>query len=752
MRDVGALDDGRSTETPGKIPDKIKFRKVSRREFLKLTGISVTGLTLAYSFTPLRVRAQADKVFRPNGFVQIGEDGVVTLYNKAPEVGQGIKTSFPMIIAEEMDAKWEEVRVEQAPIDEAIYGQQFAGGSRNTPSGWDQHRQAGAVARAMLVGAAAQRWGVSADQCSTADSAVNYKEQSLGYAELAGAAAELPVPDADSLKLKERNEYTLLGTRISGVDNEAIVTGKPLFGIDTRLPGMQYATFAKCPAWGGTVISANLDEIKQLPGVSDAFILEGNHKQDLGRRGMPVMPGVAIVATSTWAALQASTQLKVEWDETDAAKDSITAAAREAERLAKGPGEQVLLDRGDVEKGLADSTHTVEAFYSYPFVSHAPMEPQNCTAWHHDGMIELWAPTQTPQQGIIDAANATGLSKEQVTVHQTRMGGGFGRRLLNDYMAEVAAIAMRVDAPVKLQWSREEDMRHDHYRVAGFHSLKGGVDDQGRLDSWQNHFITFSENGKDAVSGGSMRANDIAANLIPNAHTSQTMMPLKIRTGPWRAPGSNAITFAHQSFIHELAVAAGRDHVEFLIEIMGEPRWLGDQGIYDLNTGRAIDVIKMAADKAGWGRPAQQGRGLGLAFSFAHAGHVAEIADVSVDANRKVTIHRVTVVADVGPIINRNAAENQCQGCVIDGISTMMGLALSIENGRIREGNFDQYPILRVDKAPRVDVHFIESEHSPTGLGEPGIPPVAPAVANAIFAATGERVRELPLSKAGYTT
>ena len=350
-----------------------------------------------------------------------------------------------------------------------------------------------------------------------------------------------------------------------------------------------------------------------------------------------------------------------------------------------------------------------------------------------------------------DAANASGLPAERVTVHQLRMGGGFGRRLLNDYMAEVAAIAIRVDAPVKLQWSREDDMRHDYYRVAGFHSLMGGVDKDGRLDSWQNHFITFSADGKNAVSGGDMRSNDIAQHLIPNVHVSQSMMPLKIRTGPWRAPGANAITFAHQSFIHELAEAAGKDHVEFLVEIMGEPRWLGAQGDRDLNTGRAVDVIRLAAEKAGWGKSMPAGRGLGLAFSFAHAGHVAEIADVSVDQNRRITIHNVTVVADVGPIINLSTAENQCQGCVIDGISTMMGLALSIENGRILEGNFDQYPLLRVGKAPRVDVHFIESEYSPTGLGEPGIPPAAPAVANAIFAATGERVRELPLSKSGYT-
>ncbi len=740
----------RDLEAPGKQNAALVFHTVSRREFLRLTGIGVTGLTLAFGIVSAALRASSQSAFKPNGFVQIGTDGVITLYAKASEIGQGVKTSFPMIIAEELDADWDSVRVEQAPVDEAVYGLQFAGGSMNTPRGWDQHRQAGAMARALLVAAAAKRWGVEPGGCTTAASRVYCGDDSLSYAELASEAAKLPLPDAATLKLKDRKDWKLLGRRIPGVDNEAIVTGQPLFGIDAHVPGMRYATYTKCPAWGGRIKSANLEEVRQLPGVIDAFVLPGNYTEAQEAKTMPYLPGVAIVARSTWAALQAKKQLKVDWDETEASKDSTSAADRQAQELAHSGGATELFRKGNVQDAFANAGHSAEGFYQYAFVSHANMEPQNCTAWYRNGELELWAPTQTPQRAIKDTAIALGIPPEKVTVHQLRAGGGFGRRLLNDFAVEAAAISHKAGVPVKLQWTREDDMRHDFYRVGGYHALKGAVDSNGRISAWQNHFITFSSDGTAPVSGGAMRGNDIAEHLLPNVHISQTMMPLKVPCGPWRAPAESAINFAIQSFIHELAAVAGRDHLDVLLEVMGDARWLGEQTNRDLNTGRAAGVIKLAAEKSGWGRSLPAGRGLGLAFAFSHLGHVAEVADVEVDANRRITIHGVTVVADVGPIINRSAAENQLQGSVIDGISTMMGLELAIENGRIQEGNFDRYPVLRVGHAPPVTVHFIESDYSPTGLGEPGIPAVAPAIGNAIFAASGHRVRRLPLQREGY--
>ena len=729
-------------------PDGAWQHDISRRTFLKLTGFAGGGLTLGFCLgTPSLARGQetADE-FAPNAYLRISTDGSILIYNKNPEVGQGIKTAFPMIVAEELDADWNDVRVEQSVISEALYGRQVAGGSRSIPNSWNELRAAGATARAMLVRAAADRWGVPITECSTADSVVTHAPtgRQLGYGELADAAAALPVPDAGSLTLKARADYRLLGRRITGVDNEKIVTGQPLFGIDTSLPGMVYASYLKCPATGGRVRAANLDEIRALPGVRDAFVIEGNDVVT------ELMPGVAIIGDSTWATQQARSSLRVDWDESEASTDSWSRLSDEALSLSGRAGSEVIRDFGNVDRAFETADQTLEAFYSYPFVSHAPLEPQNCTAWYRDGRMEIWAPSQTPQWAIRNVANVLGISEDRITLHQTRIGGGFGRRLMNDYVCEVAAIARRVGAPVKLQWAREDDMAHDFYRPGGFHSLRGALDSAGRLSAWDDHFITFTHDGQVPVSGGSMRGGEFPEGLAGNYRITQSMLPLATPTGPWRAPGSNAIAFAVQSFHHELAVAAGRDHLEFLLETMGEPRWLDEGNESALHTGRAADVIRLAAERAGWGRPLPPGRGLGLAFYLSHEGHFAEVADVSVDDDRRLTVHRVTVAGDVGPIVNLSGAENQCQGAVMDGLSAMLGQEITMENGRVQESNFHEYPLMRMHNAPVVDVHFIQSDFPPTGLGEPALPPLAPAVCNAIYAATGHRVRTLPLSRDGF--
>lgn len=722
--------------------------KVTRRTFLKLTGLVGSGLVLAFhvgeqgtAFANAR-----PKDFAPNAFLRISPQGTITLYSKAPEIGQGIKTAFPMIIAEELDADWAHVKVEQAAINPAVYGRQSAGGSRSIPASWDQLRRAGAVGRAMLVSAAARQWQVNEAELTTENSVVYHKasNRKATYASLATAAAALPVPDEQSVKLKTRAEYKLLGKRITGVDNHAIVTGKPLFGIDQVLPGMQYAVFVKCPAIGGKVLEANLDEIRKLPGVTQAFLVEGTGKPT------EVMPGVAILAKSTWAAFKAREKLEVKWDESTASKDSWNAYVEQARKLAAQPGADSIRETGNVDKAFAESK-TVEAFYSYPFIAHAPMEPQNTTAVFKDGAIEIWSPTQTPEAGVKLVADVLGIAPEKVTLHQTRVGGGFGRRLMNDYMCEAAVIARQAGVPVKLQWTREDDMHHDFFRVGGFHSFKGGLDKSGKLVAWQDHFITFTQDGERPTSGGDMSADEFPAQLLPNARLTQTKLKLQIPTGPWRAPRSCAIAFAIQSFLHECAVSANRDHLEFLLEVMGEPRWLTEGDAYALNTGRAAAVIKLAAEKAGWGRPLPKGRGLGLAFHFSHAGHFAEVAEVSVDANRKLTVHRVVVAGDIGPIVNMSGAENQTEGAVIDGFSAAMGQQIDFENGRIVQNNFDSYPLLRITHAPKVESYFIQSDFTPTGVGEPALPPVAPAIANAIFAATGHRVRSMPFTKEGFT-
>ena len=721
---------------------------LNRRAFLKLAGLAGGGLALAFYIgdraTALANTNGGEQAFAPNAFLRISPDGSILIYAKGPEIGQGVKTSFPMIIAEELDADWSKVHVEQAPVNPTVYGRQSAGGSRSIPTNWDQLRRAGATARAMLVAAAARDWGVSESECTTESSIVVHKASNrrVGYGELASKAAALPVPDEKSLQLKERKDYKLLGKRITGVDNLQVVTGKPLFGIDQVIPGMQYAVFEKCPAVGGKVGTANLDAVRKLPGVTNVLVIEGTGKPT------EVMPGVAILASSTYAAINARRQLKVSWDESGASKDSWSKAVSDAQKLARQSGPDSLRNTGDVEAAFA-SAKTLEAFYTYPFVSHAPLEPQNCTASFKDGAVEIWAPTQTPDSALGLVAGALGIPKEKVTIHQTRVGGGFGRRLMNDYACEAALISKQAGVPVKLQWTREDDMQHDFYRVGGFHSFKGGLD-AGKLVAWSDHFITFSQDGQKPTSGGDLSPDEFPALLLPNVRLTQTKLPLMIPTGPWRAPRSNSIAFAVQSFLHECSVAAQRDHLEFLLEVMGEPRWLQRDNEYSLNTGRAAAVLKLAAEKAGWGKDLQKGRGLGLAFHFSHAGHFAEVAEVSVDADRRLTVHKVTVAGDIGPVVNLSGAENQVEGSVVDGFSTALGLQLSFENGRIQETNFDRYPILRIGHAPAVDVHFIQSDFSPTGVGEPALPPVAPAICNAIFAATGHRVRTLPLASEGF--
>ena len=736
------IDPGRELVMPAK-------KTMDRRSFLKISGSVSVGLVLAFSLGGKASAVSSAGQAELNAYVRISPEGSIFIHSKNPEIGQGIKTAMPMIIAEELDANWNDVKVEQSPINEKVFGWQNAGGSRSIATNWDTMRKAGATARGMLIQAAANTWGVPASECTTDNSHVFHGKTSrqAPYGALANKASTIPVPPENTLKLKGRKDYKLLGKRIGGVDNHALVTGQPLFGVDQTLPGMLYAVYEKCPAIGGTVKSANLDEIRNLPDVKHAFVVEGNSNP------LELTTGVAIVATTTWAAFQAKKKLKIVWDESLASKDSWSGLVKQAQAIKNQPATKTLYENGDIDAAMQNATKSIDAFYSFQFVAHATLEPQNCTAWYRDGAVELWAPTQSPVRGVGNVANALGLEKEKVTIHQTRVGGGFGRRLVNDTLCEVAAISKHIKAPVKLQWTREDDIAHDFYRAGGFHSFKGGVDPSGKIAFWEDHLITFSADGEKPVIAGAHRhpAQEFPAQLVSDFRLNQSLLPLKTRCGLWRAPGSNTYAWAVQSFLHELAVAAGRDHLEFLLEIMGAPTWLPPKNIYGLNTGRAAAVIKLAAEKAGWGKPLPAGRALGLAFHFSHAGHFAEVAEVSVSATKKITVHNVTVAADIGPVVNLSGAENQCQGSVIDGLSAMLGLEITMENGRIQQSNFDTYPLLRMPNAPIVDVHFIQSDNPPTGAGEPALPPLAPAVCNAIHAASGHRVRTLPLTKEGFS-
>lgn len=531
-----------------------------------------------------------------------------------------------------------------------------------------------------------------------------------------------------------------------GVDNPLIVTGKPLFGIDITRPGMLYAVFQKCPVFGGKVVSANTDKIKSLPGVRGAFVVKG------GDNLQGLVDGVAIVADNWWVANKARDKLEITWDEGGTAKQSSAGYAAGAAELAKGAPAKSLRNDGDVKTALAGAAHVVEAAYAYPFLPHIPLEPQNCTAHVQNGKVEIWVPTQNPGPGAKLVAATLGIAESDVTVNMTRCGGGFGRRLRNDFMVEAAWIAKTVGAPVKLLWTRQDDIQHDFYRPAGFHFLRGGLDGNGKLIALSDHFVTFAH-GDQIADSAAMEPNEFPARLVDNLDYGMSLMPLGVPTGPLRAPRSNALGFVFQSFIDELAHGAGEDPVEFRLVLLGEPRVLPDPSgnpLRAFDTGRMRGVLELVAAKSDWAkRPRPKGTGMGVAFYFSHLGYFAEVVQVTVAQSGDVKVGKIWVAADVGSqIINPINAENQVQGAALDGIGAALGQAITIDRGRVVQANFDTVLPLRINQAPPVEVHFMTTDHPPTGLGEPALPPVIPALCNAIFAATGKRVRKLPIDPA----
>jgi isoquinoline 1-oxidoreductase beta subunit len=726
---------------------------LNRRQFLQCAGLSL-ALTSGGRIMKAMASGHPD-VSELSAYIRIGQDGVITIGAPNPEVGQGVNTSLPMIIAEELDAAWGDVTVVTAAVDAARFGAQFAGGSLSIPMRWDELRRVGATARNMLVASASDRLGVPVTELSTRDSRVFHdgSGRSLTYAELAAEAAVVPLPAEGSVVLKTSDQYRLLGRRITNASASAIAKGEPLFGIDVQVPGMAYACYVKCPHIGGAPTAANLEEIKTQPGVLDAFIIEGEpgpYTFDI-RNSVRVSPGVAIVASDTWSAMRARKALKIEWDTSMASADDSEQIAAAAKAAAdQSAGVEILHSTGDITAAMADASTTAKAFYSADCISHAQLEPQSCVVSVTDQSAEIWTSSQTPSAVEQLLPTFLSLPADAVTIHSVRGGGGFGRRLSNEYVFEAARISQRVGKPVKLQWSREDDMAFDYFRSPLYLNMEGGVSQQGRLVAWKHHVMSGSADGQRANYGANYRTQNFPDDLVPNVEISQTLISAQTPTGAWRAPFSNVYAFAEQSFLCELAVAAGRDYRDFLLELLGEDNWFREGDRNALNTARAKAVISAACDSAGWGRDLAPGRGLGLAFFFSHAGHVAEVAEVSVDAKRKLTVHDVWVAADVGQVINLSGVENQIEGSVIDGLSALANQRITIREGRIQETNFDQYPLLRMPQAPRVHVQMLASGYAPTGAGEPALPPLAPAVGNAVFAACGERVRELPFSKAGF--
>jgi len=646
-------------------------RSLNRRQWLQVSVAIGGGLLLDFALPGLTPPAHADGPADAslNAFVRIAPDGVVTIMATNPEIGQGIKTMLPMLIAEELDVDWAMVKTQQSLANEQIYGRQVAGGSRATPTHWEPLRRVGATGRHMLMQAAALAWGVSVSDCHTEPGWVVHTAtgRKTAYGELAARAATLPAPDPKSMKLKAPKDFRIIGQSIHGVDSPLVVQGKPLFGIDVTVPGMRYAVYVKCPVFGGQVRSANLETIRKMPGVRDAFIVRG-----VGNDLSGLLDGVAIVADRWWQADQARQQLTIDWDEGPTVTQSSQLFIERAKTLGSEPPHQVLVNQGDVTDALAKASKVIEAEYDYPFIAHATLEPQNCTVRVSDGAIEIWAPTQNPEPGRQLVSQALGVPQDKITIHMTRCGGGFGRRLSNDYMVEAAAIARQAGVPIKLVWNRADDMQHDMYRPAGFHRFKAGLDAQGRVLGFRDHFITFGD-GKNLARSANLGVTEFPAGFVPNLQYIQSQQPLGVPTGPLRAPGSNALAFAFQGFIDELAHAAQQDPLQFRIDLLTSPSSASSSSSTaqaGFDPIRMRGVLEKVREVSGWNRRGQlpKSTGLGVAFHYSHMGYFAEVVQATLKSDG-VKVDRVWVAGDVGSvIINPTGAENQVQGAVLDGL------------------------------------------------------------------------------------
>ena len=675
-------------------------------------------------------------------------------------MGQGVFTALPMIVAEELSCDWRRVQVVQADLDEK-FGDQLTGGSGSVRTSYDSLRKAGAAARELLLGAASARWHVARSECHAENGFIVHTatQRKLTYEQLLDAASALQPQANPGLKIP--SEFVLVGKPTRRTDTKLKITGAAKFGLDTRLPGMLIASVERSPVYGGTPLGFNAHEVKSAPHVRDVFELESAHlTHQFGETSGPgsrnySCAGVAVVADSTWAAMQARKLLKVEWNEPPSASESTLSIRERMHHNASEPGTVIRSD-GDFDKAYAAAAKKIEAVYELPFLAHATMEPGNCTAHFHDGSCELWAPTQIPGAAAESVASALGIPRERVKVHVTFIGGGFGRRLIQDYAVEAALISRDAGAPVQVVWSREDDLRHDFYRPAACHILQAGLDEQGRLSSWRHRgsspSIETFYNGTGISPGAAAQVYslDFPALFIPNFRLEFSVAECGMPLGYWRSVDASGNQFVLSSFFDEAAQAAGRDAVEFLLAAFGPARKIPVGNGETLDVGRRRKVVELAAEKSAWHKSLTAGRGRGIAVAFGWGSYVAQVAEVTWDAkNGNLRIDRVVCAVDCGTAINPLGVQAQMEGAINFGLAQALKSAVTISAGRVEQRNFNDYEVLRLSDAPPViEVYIVPSRERPGGCGEVGVPAAAPAVANATFAATGKRIRRLPIRAA----
>lgn len=701
---------------------------ISRRTLLKGGFVVGAGLTIGFHILPGRRSARAAGAgFEPNAFIRIDRDGVVTVVNPQSELGQGTMTSMGMIVADELEADWSKVKVEQGPAD-PVYGDPRAGGQqattgsrsiRNLITIW---RRAGAAAREMLITAAAKEWGVPLGEVYAEQGVVYHRPsgRKLMYGELVDKAAGLPVPQ--NPKLKTPDQFKLIGKGVPRLDTPDKVTGRAVFGIDVTVPGMLVATVQRCPVFGGTVASFDASRAKAVKGV---------------RQVIQISSGIAVVADNYWAAKRGRDALDIKWNEGPNASQSSAVITQTFAALAKQPA-PVARRVGDVARALGEAPRQIEAVYEVPFLAHATMEPMNCTAHVTPDGCDVWVPTQSQSRTQAAAARLTGLPREKVRVHTTFVGGGFGRRSQTDFVADAVETSKAVGAPVKIIWSREDDIQHDFYRPATYNVLRAALDAQGMPVAWLHRIVgpsLLAQRGEVLPNGIDRTMVEGAANLpydIPNLQVEYHYKDAGVPVGFWRSVGASQNAFITESFIDELAAAAGKDPYEYRRMLLGK-------------SPRHRAVLELAATKAGWGTPVPTGRHRGIAVAFSYASWAAEVAEVSVATDGAVRVHRVVCVIDCGLAVNPDQVRAQMEGGIVYGLTAALYGAITIQNGRVQQSNFHDYRMLRIHEMPTIEVHILPTDEPPGGVGEPGVPPIAPAVANAIFAATGKRIRQLPI-------